>query len=56
MELKQCRSQNRRFSSSLLIVPYGIETELYLTACTFRTKLLIVPYGIETLLSTYLEG
>ena len=31
----------------LLIVPYGIETEIHSTS-TWIQKLLIVPYGIET--------
>ena len=32
----------------LLIVPYGIETQLWIDNMNRRAGLLIVPYGIET--------
>ena len=33
---------------SLLIVPYGIETCIYICIILTHIELLIVPYGIET--------
>ena len=36
--------------SSLLIVPYGIETR-HGNACKCSVQLLIVPYGIETIVN-----
>ena len=47
MELKQLTDPNSTFTPTLLIVPYGIETNR-LRCRIYRTKLLIVPYGIET--------
>ena len=47
MELKHDYCTLARPSASLLIVPYGIETWVFI--CTLRqVRLLIVPYGIET--------
>ena len=43
--------RSRSKSSSLLIVPYGIETDL-LPQFLILSLLLIVPYGIETLYCT----
>ena len=48
MELKLCPFVCRTEVIPLLIVPYGIETNL-LTFFEVLSPLLIVPYGIETL-------
>ena len=47
MELKLLDMQVYYYYSLLLIVPYGIETSLFL-ALRHSIHLLIVPYGIET--------
>ena len=49
MELKQLKNYPLTFVLFLLIVPYGIETQLKAISES-SLKLLIVPYGIETLL------
>ena len=52
MELKHDYCTLARPSASLLIVPYGIETWVFI--CTLRQiRLLIVPYGIETCLAPF---
>ena len=48
MELKLGISVTSMFRASLLIVPYGIETNIHIFNCYFYYNLLIVPYGIET--------
>ena len=48
MELKQAKKFMDGLCSSLLIVPYGIETELLGEKRVNQCNLLIVPYGIET--------
>ena len=48
MELKQAGRRAAESSSSLLIVPYGIETIEYNRLFQRMFLLLIVPYGIET--------
>ena len=51
MELKPSKAGCEAARRCLLIVPYGIETNLHLD-CVHRTdRLLIVPYGIETVQS-----
>ena len=47
MELKHHQELNMIFQDILLIVPYGIETQLKAISES-SLKLLIVPYGIET--------
>ena len=47
MELKRSPFAGLPFLSSLLIVPYGIETG-FSSEFQFPVGLLIVPYGIET--------
>ena len=48
MELKHLKyAIDKANVSNLLIVPYGIETDLPLSH-TYINPLLIVPYGIET--------
>ena len=47
MELKLYRLQEVLSLLRLLIVPYGIETPVFLLYI-FHKSLLIVPYGIET--------
>ena len=48
MELKRLKRVMNLALQNLLIVPYGIETELMLLTCDTE-GLLIVPYGIETI-------
>ena len=48
MELKHHGTKYPRWCRSLLIVPYGIETNNLLSVTIFPL-LLIVPYGIETI-------
>ena len=48
MELKLYFVCYWRFSTKLLIVPYGIETQDNGPYRKARKELLIVPYGIET--------
>ena len=48
MELKQERGNLQYSATSLLIVPYGIETDFSVLVKPPRAILLIVPYGIET--------
>ena len=48
MELKHASSSDTAFSFLLLIVPYGIETIVFLVSYDDLDILLIVPYGIET--------
>ena len=48
MELKQSGRHNTGKILELLIVPYGIETQLAQEGLVLRLLLLIVPYGIET--------
>ena len=47
MELKHNQSVANILVDWLLIVPYGIETDL-IEVFEFLSSLLIVPYGIET--------
>ena len=47
MELKQFIGKESAVFFRLLIVPYGIETDLTRIRA-LQAKLLIVPYGIET--------
>ena len=47
MELKHSRASVRSIQDALLIVPYGIETDVA-RFIDFDFNLLIVPYGIET--------
>ena len=48
MELKRCACSSLLFAGLLLIVPYGIETQVVKEAVRECQGLLIVPYGIET--------
>ena len=48
MELKRNSCSAASIYSSLLIVPYGIETRPRAACRCVRFWLLIVPYGIET--------
>ena len=48
MELKQRTPLFFRYNDRLLIVPYGIETNVYHWLMKKAVTLLIVPYGIET--------
>ena len=48
MELKLGMNCKPVRAENLLIVPYGIETELLAEIQSFFPCLLIVPYGIET--------
>ena len=48
MELKRLKLFQSFFTSSLLIVPYGIETGIIPALVRMLFGLLIVPYGIET--------
>ena len=48
MELKLLYSLHEELFQALLIVPYGIETEIVLSGHITLVILLIVPYGIET--------
>ena len=48
MELKRCNLQHINTAKSLLIVPYGIETDDDSDRLYENVVLLIVPYGIET--------
>ena len=48
MELKLLKPSFSAASSTLLIVPYGIETKFKLDSLGKLMILLIVPYGIET--------
>ena len=52
MELKHIKAGVFRLEPSLLIVPYGIETRLFIWFGGL-SMLLIVPYGIETLKNTF---
>ena len=48
MELKRLTRDGRERDTTLLIVPYGIETSLPRLTSVVGNMLLIVPYGIET--------
>ena len=48
MELKQWDTIMALLGEILLIVPYGIETLLFVDGMLSALTLLIVPYGIET--------
>ena len=52
MELKHSRASVRSIQDALLIVPYGIETDVA-RFIDFDFNLLIVPYGIETCLTDF---
>ena len=48
MELKQSNYWFNVIPRNVLIVPYGIETSIFVVTPIART-VLIVPYGIETI-------
>ena len=48
MELKPIYDRQTKEKRKLLIVPYGIETTVWIWLCHAPRILLIVPYGIET--------
>ena len=48
MELKLLKPSFSAASSTLLIVPYGIETNFKRRGIRIHSYILIVPYGIET--------
>ena len=54
MELKQPVGFTPPFSGIILIVPYGIETELF-GESHLMVLILIVPYGIETLVVNFVK-
>ncbi len=47
MELKHVGARSSKYQHTVLIVPYGIETNAKLCK-THAASVLIVPYGIET--------
>ena len=48
MELKLNNKIFLQIGQFLLIVPYGIETDIHICRSILSIVLLIVPYGIET--------